>query len=365
MNQEHGGQSFEFARQQGCRIDEVTDFSASINPLGMSPMAIQAVQETLPSLVHYPDRGCSPLREVLARRHALSIDQILVGNGSTELIHLLPKVLNLERVLIPVPSFSEYEAAATLAGCEIRFLRLRDEDRFMIQPADLIKAIQQSADAVFLCNPNNPTGQLLHQDELLPVVRVASERGVRMIVDEAFIDYAEHASLIRETERYPNLIVLRSFTKFYGMPGLRVGYLVADGEIVASLEKRKPPWSVNHLAQVAAQASLMDETYVEKSRKVIQEERGYLVEALSVIGGITVFHSDASYLLLKLSEDSFQMKVVQNILAREKVLVRNCGSFRGLSRNYIRIAVRSRAENERLVRLLQSASPNCLRGALT
>lgn len=365
MNREHGGNALEFARQHGRRIDEVTDFSASINPLGMSPMAIQAVQEALPSLVHYPDRGCTGLREALARYHDLHINRILVGNGSTELIHLLPKGLNWGRVLIPVPSFSEYEAAATLAGCEIRFLRLRGDDRLMVQPADLVDrigAIQKGADAVFLCNPNNPTGQLLHRDELLPVVRMAGKKGVRVIIDEAFIDYAEQASLIRQTERYPNLIVLRSFTKFHAMPGLRVGYLVADSKLVASLERLKPPWSVNRLAQVAARASLMDEPYMEKSRKVIQEERGRLVEALSAIQGVTVFPSYANYLLLRLSEDSFQMEMVENILTREKVLVRHCGSFRGLTRRHIRIAVRSRPENERLVTLLKQASLQSLQG---
>ncbi|MBI3811016.1 MAG: threonine-phosphate decarboxylase [Nitrospirae bacterium] len=352
MNQEHGGQIFEFARQQGCRIGEVTDFSASINPLGMSPMAVRAVQENLPLLVHYPDRNCTELRKALAGRHDLNIDQILIGNGSTELIHLLPKALRLERVLIPVPSFSEYEAATVLADCESQFLPLREENHFKVRPADLIQAIQRGADAVFLCNPNNPTGQLLHPDELMPVIRAANERGVRVILDEAFIDYAEHASLIRETERYENLIVLRSFTKFYAMPGLRIGYLVGNEAATADLEKSKPPWSVNHLAMVAATASLMDESYIEESRRLIETERVYLSEALSEIPGVTVFPSSANYLLLKLSEDLFQMNVVERNLAREKILVRNCGSFRGLGEWYIRVAVKSRADNERLIRLL-------------
>ncbi|MBI3485009.1 MAG: threonine-phosphate decarboxylase [Acidobacteria bacterium] len=352
MNQEHGGKIFEFARQQGCRIGEVTDFSASINPLGMSPMAVRAVQENLSSLVHYPDRNCTELRNALAGRHDLNIDQILIGNGSTELIHLLPKALKLERVLIPVPSFSEYEAAAMLAGCAIRFLKLRDEENFTIRPADLIKAMQQGVDAVFLCNPNNPTGRLLHESDMLPVLEMAKEEGIRIILDEAFVDYAERASMIRETDRYPNLIVIRSFTKFYGMPGLRVGYLAADEAVIPNLEKFKPPWSVNHLAAAAATASLMDESYIEESRRLIENERAYLSGVFSEIPGVTVFPSSANYLLLKLSEVSFQMKDVENTLARERILVRNCGSFRGLSERYIRVAVKSRADNEKLVRLL-------------
>lgn len=353
MNQEHGGKIFEFARQQGCRIGEVTDFSASINPLGMSPMAVRAIQENLSSLVHYPDRNCTELRNALARRHDLNIDQILIGNGSMELIHLLPKALRLERVLIPAPSFSEYEAAATLAGCAIRFLTLRVEENFMIRSTDLIKEMEQGVDAVFLCNPNNPTGLLLQETEILTVLEMAKEEGIRIILDEAFVDYAERASMIRETDRYPNLIIIRSFTKFYGMPGLRVGYLVANEAVISNLEKFKPPWSVNHLATAAATASLMDESYIEESRRLIENERAYLSRVLSEIPGVTVFPSSANYLLLKLSEVSFQMKAVENSLAREKILVRSCGSFRGLSEWYIRVAVRSRADNQRLVRLLE------------
>lgn len=354
MNQEHGGKIFEFARQQGCRIGEVTDFSASINPLGMSPIAVRAIQENLPSLVHYPDRNCTELRKALARRHDLNIDQILIGNGSTELIHLLPKALRLERVLIPVPSFSEYEAAAMLAGCAIRFLKLRDEENFTIRSTDLIKAMEQGVDAVFLCNPNNPTGLLLQETEILTVLEMTKGEGIRIILDEAFIDYAEHASLLRATERYPNLIVLRSFTKFYGMPGLRVGYLVAREETVAQIERIKPPWSVNHLAQVAAAASLSDESYIEKSRRLIENERAYLSRVLSEFPGVTVFPSHANYLLLKLSADLFSIQAVEDVLYRERVLVRPCGSFRGLSEWYIRVAVKSRADNERLIRLLKS-----------
>lgn len=325
-------------------------------------MALHAIQENTSSLIHYPDRGCHDLREALAQRHGLKAEQILVGNGSTGLIHLLPKALKLKRVLIPVPSFSEYEAAATLAGCEIQFLRLRDEDRFIIQPAGLIKAMQQGVDALFLCNPNNPTGQLLHESELLPVIQKANEKRIRIILDETFIDYAEQASLIRARERYANLIVLRSFTKFYAMPGLRVGYLVASEGSVAHLERFKPPWSVNHLAQVAATASLKDELYIKRSRQVMQDERRYFAKALAEIPGITVFPSSANYLLLKLSEDVFRIEEAEKVLRRENVLVRNCGSFRGLSQSYLRVAVKLRPDNERLAQLLTGVSSKQMTG---
>lgn len=362
MSQEHGGNIFEFARRQGCRIDEVTDFSANINPLGMSPLAIRAIQDPVPSLIHYPDRNCAELREALAKHHGLKTDQILVGNGSTELIHLLPRALGFRKVLISAPTFSEYETAAKLSGCEIAFFQLRGEDHFKIFPSDLLKATTECINAVFLCNPNNPTGQLLLKDESLRIIELAYQRGIMVIVDEALMDYTEPDSVIQETSTYPNLIVLRSFTKFYGMPGLRVGYLVADKEILQAIERFKPPWSVNHLALLAARASLMDEPYIEKSRQVTEEERNYLWQTLSDIQGITVFPSYANYLLLKLSERLFRMEEVERRLIHEKILVRNCGSFRGLSPWYIRIAVRSRGDNEMLVRLLRGVASDRLIG---
>lgn len=352
FNPEHGGNSFEFAARQRCRIEEVTDFSASINPLGPSPLALRAIQEHLPALVHYPDRACRPLREALARRYDLEADQILIGNGSTELIHLIPGALKLRRLLIPVPSFSEYESAARRAGCRIDFFHLEEENQFQLVPAALIEALTLETEALFLCNPNNPTARLLPKSELLRIVEAAGEKGIRVILDEAFIDYAEEASLIGETKRHPHLIVLRSFTKFYGLPGLRVGYLVADPALRAALEKAQAPWSVNHLAQVAAAAGLDDRTYVRKSLALVEEERRYLSEALSALEEITLFPSEANYLFLKLS-DRFDLEALDAALVQEKILVRNCRSFRGLGPRYLRIAVKSRRENAKLIRLLK------------
>ncbi len=363
-NQEHGGNIFEFAGRQRCRVEEVTDFSASINPLGPSPLALQALQENLSSLVHYPDRACRPVREALARRYGLEIDQIWVGNGSTELIHLIPRALKLQRLLIPVPSFSEYEIAAQLAGCRIDFFQLQEENNFQLRPAELIQALTPETEALFLCNPNNPTGQLLPKSDLLRIVQVACEKGIKVILDEAFIDYAEEASLIGETKRYPNLIVLRSFTKFYAMPALRVGYLVSHAAILPQVEKIQAPWSVNHLAQVAATASLDDHDYIQKSLHVVEEERRYLSEALSELEGVALFPSQANYLLLKLSYDRFDLDEVNAALLQQKILVRNCRSFRGLGPRHLRIAVKSRPANTKLIQLLKGLLSKEARGAL-
>jgi len=348
----YGKDVFTFSREHGYRVEEVSDFSTSINPLGMSPFAINAIQESLQSLAHYPDREYIDLRAALVHRHNVHVDQILVGNGSTELIHLLPGALRLRKVLIPVPSFSEYEVAADLEGCHVDFLVLQEESRFQIIPSEIIGSMVKGVEGIFLCNPNNPTGHLLSRQEILEIVQAAQQKEIMVILDEAFIDYAEQASVVEETNRYPNLIVLRSFTCFFAMPGLRLGYLVANKEIVSVLEKAQPPWSVNHLAEVAARESLKDTSYIKRSCQLIEVERFYLVDALSKIPGVDVYRSEANFILFRLLEKFLQVEALETFLAQEKILIRNCASFRGLNQWHIRIAIKSHPENQRLVRLL-------------
>ncbi|MFQ5580798.1 MAG: threonine-phosphate decarboxylase CobD [Nitrospiria bacterium] len=352
--QENEGNVFAFARKHRCRVEEITDFSSNINPLGMSPLAVDAVRNSLHSSVHYPDGECIGLREALSQRHHVQVDQFLIGNGSTELIHLLPRALRFRKVLVPVPSFSEYESGADLAGCHVEFLVLREEARFQIVPSELIGAMDKGVEAIFLSNPNNPTGHLLSGPEVLQIIQAAQQKEIMVILDEAFIEFKEQASVIEETKRYPNLIVLRSFTNFFAMPGFRVGYLVANKEIVSVLEKAQPPWSVNRLAEVAATEGLKDTLYIKRSRQMNETERVFLFDTLSNTPGLDVYHSDANFILFRLIEHFLKAKELEDLLAREKILIRNCASFRGLNQWHIRIAVKSHTENQRMVRLLEN-----------
>ena len=359
MNYEHGGKAIPFSQAKHIRVDELMDFSASINPLGMAPLAIEALKNNFPLLTHYPDPDCTELVEAIMDFHHLGKGQILIGNGSIDLIHLLPRVFKWRSVIIPVPTFCEYENACELAGTHIRTIELKARDQYQIRPEALINAMSEDIDAVFICNPNNPTGHLLEKIDIIPVIQKAMENRIMVVMDEAFVDYAEDSSLIRKVTEYPNLIILRSFTKFFAMPGLRVGYLVADQEVIHRLEKVILPWSVNHLAQVAARMSLLDHTYIRTSREVMEMERPFLSESLSEICGITVYPSHANFLLMKLSQDSFEIGGIEEALSKQRTLVRNCASFRGLGSSYFRVAIRSRRENIRLVTLFQNL---CSRG---
>ena len=353
----HGGKVFDFARAQHCAVEEVIDFSANINPLGISPKAEAAIRENIQHLIHYPDRFCTALRETLAQQHRLKAGQLLIGNGSTELIHLIPRAFGFKNILIPAPTFSEYETAARLAGCGAHLLELEEKDSFQILPERLIDLIHQhktnGIDALFLCNPNNPTGHLLPKKALLPVVAAAFHEGISVIVDEAFIDYAPSESLIGEIPWYINLIVVRNFTKFFSLPGLRIGYLAGGMQPVSQIESIKPAWSVNHLAEVAALASLADGDYIQKSLEQVEEERGYLTEMLGQIPGLTLFPSAANFILFLLNKPLPDADELAKRLGPAKILIRSCESFQGLGDRFVRIAVRSHKDNVLLVAQLR------------
>lgn len=353
----HGGKVFDFARTQGCHLSEILDFSANINPLGLSPMLRAAITENLCDIVHYPDRFCTTLRVLLAKHYRLKPGQLLIGNGSTELIHLIPRAMGLKRILIPSPSFSEYENAAHLAGATVEFIALREENDFRLDVREMVDKInnhqKNGIDAIFLCNPNNPTGHLLSKSDIISVLKAAFHLGVLVILDEAFIDFTEAPSFIEEIHWYINLIVVRSFTKFYAMPGLRAGYLAANAKTVSQIEAIQTPWSVNHLAAVAAAAGMGDVAYIKKSRQVIETERSYLSEALSCLPGLTVFPASANYLLLKLGEGVPDADELAKRLGPFKILIRSCESFRGLSDRYVRIAVKTHKDNQILITRLR------------
>ncbi len=353
----HGGKVFAFARAQGCRPSEVLDFSANINPLGLPPNVKAAILENLPDAVHYPDRFCAVLREMLARQYRLKPGQLLIGNGATELIHLIPRAMALKKVLIPAPGFSEYERAARLTGAAVEFMALREENGFRLDVREMVDTINDNAgngiDAVFLCNPNNPTGHLLSKKEVISILKAAFHLGVLVILDEAFIDFTDAPSFTGEIPWYINLIVVRSFTKFYAMPGLRAGYLAANAATVSRIEAVQPPWSVNHIAAVAAAAGLCDTAYIKESRQIIETERAYLRKALSSLPGLEVFPSDANYLMLKLGAALPDADELSKRLGPFKILIRSCETFRGLSDRYVRIAVRTHKENEILIARLR------------
>lgn len=353
----HGGDVYAASRELDRGINRLIDFSASINPLGPSPKVWQALSKARVALQHYPDPLCQDLRLVLATRWRCSADEIVVGNGSTELIHVLPSALGLRHLLIIGPTFSEYASAMALEGGRVTTLCAEREQGYR-PPVERVAPLlsrkpsaRRDIDAVLLCNPNSPTGQACDANAVLAAARFAQRRRVWLILDETFADYCQERSILFKRSSFSRVVVLRSLTKFYGLPGLRVGYAVASPTVIEKVQAHLPPWSVNVMAQAGAIAALSDASYEAKSLAFMRHERARLTARLARLSGCEVFPSQANFLLVELPRQWLAGEVTAR-LRQEGLLVRDCSSVPGINRHSIRVAVRTRRENDRLVTAL-------------
>jgi threonine-phosphate decarboxylase len=349
----HGGDVYHLARTLGLALGDLLDFSANINPLGIPPGLADAAQAALKEIVHYPDRRVLALRRDLAAYHGLSPEAILVGNGSTELIYLAARALRPGRGLIVTPAFSEYEQALRVAQVPVAFHPTDEAHDFTLH-----KVLEPGAgDLVFLAHPASPSGALLAPELFLAVAARVQAAGAYLLLDEVFVDFVEEASFKTYLGRFPRLLILRSFTKFFGIPGMRLGYLLGAPELVAPLAGEQEPWSVNTMAQVMGRACLADKEYRHRTRALITREREFLLEGLAALPGLTPFPSAANYLLVKLTRPGASAARLRRRMLAQGIVIRDASNFRGLDERFFRLAVRRREENARLLQALEE----CLR----
>jgi threonine-phosphate decarboxylase len=329
---------------------DLMDFSSSINPLGASPMVKNYLKNHLRTISEYPDSESINLRKALQWYTKTPYEQIVIGNGATEIIYNFCHVfLNKNNhVLIHIPTFGEYEAAAKLSGCKISFFKTMNLGDDL---DDFIQHIPRNG-CVFVCNPNNPTGTLLSKTNLKKIIDSAKKKSTIVFVDESFIELVpdSNESIVKSIKKFNNLFVLRSMTKSFGLAGIRVGYGLGSKPIISLLNKIKIPWNVSGLAQYAAGAALCSASYLDKTRKFIKKESKYLQNSISVIDGFECYHTTTNFILIKTKMKS---KIVQKKLLKKKILIRDCSTFRGVGDNYIRVAVKTRKENQKLIKALE------------
>ena len=353
----HGGDVHAASRELGREVTELIDFSASINPLGPSQNVWRAIAGARHLVPHYPDPECWDLRQALATLWRCAPGQILVGNGSIELLYALPRALKIDHLLLVQPTFSEYAASMARAGGRVTTVYADRDEQYALPIDRLCQLLERPAkgsrtiDGVLLCNPNSPTGQACSAAEVLRLVRAAQRRGVWLIVDETFADYCPERSILPLASSWSRVVVVRSLTKFYGLPGLRVGYALAAPTVVQRLRGELPPWSVNAMGQVAALAALHDTAHAKKSLQFVVKERTRMANALAELPGCTVFPAHANFLFMELPRGWHGAKLTEQ-LRREGLLIRDCSSVPGANRRSIRIAVRSRQDNDRLLKSL-------------
>lgn len=337
MKRTHGGDIYSFDR-------ELLDFSVSINPLGIPERAYNKLLNTPKVLSNYPDISCRALKTALSEKEGAFCDNIICGNGASEIIYTLGKTLQPKKTLIIAPTFSEYEQA--LANSEIIYYYLKEDNDFSVNRdiLDIIKNVNMA----FICNPNNPTGQSVDRKLISEILAVAKENNVFLAVDECFIDFAVgNNSLVSEINNYKNLFVIKAFTKIYSMAGVRLGYGISSNkELLINMEKNMCPWNVSAIAQLLGVEVLKEEDFIDETRKYISQERQYLVDNLSRLN-IKVYNSEANFLLLKSDIDLYNRLLIYNIL------IRKCDDFKGLGKNYYRIGIKNHSENQSLINALE------------
>ena len=351
----HGGEVLDAAYRSGIKREELLDFSSSVNPLGTSKKALAAAEAAFNQVAAYPDSTSSELREVIAKHYNIAKNNIIIGNGSTELMYLFAEAFlsKEDTVAMAAPTFGEYEGAVRRAGADIRFIKLCDNQKLDINA--FIEGMRGTK-MVFVCNPNNPTSLLVPTGDLKRVLEAALDQGVLVFLDEDFLEFVEEEqqlSMINSINKYPNLFILRSFTKLFGLTGLRVGYGIACQEIIDVLMGVKIPWNVNCLAQAAAVVALNDEEHLQVTRQLIRVEKEFLQERLRDVKGFRVFVPDANFFFIDIRETGYTATELSEKLLAQGIMIRDCSSFRGLDPYYIRIAVKIHDEN---VRLLQALS---------
>ncbi|MEC4685210.1 MAG: threonine-phosphate decarboxylase CobD [Nitrospirota bacterium] len=347
----HGGNIYSLSETLRIPERKVIDFSASINPLGVSKKIKAGLRKDLKYLTNYPDPDCHRLRRHLSRHLGIPDNNIICGNGSTELIYLVVRGLRPEKVLITAPAFSEYERAVITSGnsadITIRFLPLREEANFGIDTESFIESMQ-GCQMAFLCNPNNPTAQLLPRADITRIASAARDLKCFLVVDEAFIDFIPEESVVSEVPGNPYLIVLRSMTKFYALSGLRLGFGILPAETAERLLVLKEPWTVNSLAQRAGIIALKDRVYKKATFEYISKEKLFMEKGLKG-AGIHFYPSPVNFYLLK----HHRSEEIVLALRRKGILVRDCSNFRGLEKGFFRIAVKTHRDNALLIKELK------------
>ncbi len=344
MKHKHGGDIY--------RNNIKLDYSANINPLGIPPSAKKAAQEAISRCIHYPDVEYELLLSAIEEAENIPKEYIICGNGASELIFMVCLARKPRKALLLAPTFAEYEQALRSVDCEINYYTLEEEKGFILQE-DFLTYLEDDIDMVFLCNPNNPTGQLIDQRLLLQIAQRCEKQNTLLVLDECFIDFIqspEEFSMKEYVSQFNTLFLLKAFTKIYGMPGLRLGYgFTRNKGILSKMKEVCQPWSISVPAEAAGIAALKEKVYLAKTHRLMKIERKYLLTELKQGLVVKTYGASANFIFFQASEELGEM------LRKKGILIRDCSNYLGLKKGYYRIAIRGHNENEKLIQIWKEA----------
>lgn len=329
----HGGNVYKFLRDHKT-LEDVIDFSANINPLGMSKKGLDAMD--FQELLHYPDPEYYDLKMAIAKFENVDVENIVLGNGAIECIFLLAEALKLDKVVLLAPTFSEYERAFSKYGT------------CLFHPLDLQSPNLEfeEANAYVICNPNNPTGQVFDHNQLVDLLKKCEEKNQYLIIDEAFLDFSKEVSM--KKYQSPNLIIFKSVTKFFAVPGLRMGYLLTWKQSIRdAIENNRITWPINQLAARYTEFALQDTDYIKESITYVEKERLFMYTALEALG-LKVYKSGGNYLFFYTDCHN-----LNEGLMNYGILIRDCSNYRNLEKGYFRVAIKTHDENIKLIEAIR------------
>jgi threonine-phosphate decarboxylase len=355
----HGGNVWRTSEKFKIPLNQVIDFSVPINPLGIPKKALKSIRQHISLIKNYPDPDHEWLIETLSNYVGVESNNIIVGNGSTELIYLFTEVFveSGYDAVIPIPTFGEYKIATMRVSGKPLLLRCDPAKNFRLNFKKLEKAISKKTRMIFFCNPNSPTGILYERDDVLRIVKLAAEKNVLVFLDEDYIDFVDddkRYSMADYVTRYDNLFVLRSLTKFFALAGLRIGFGIASPDVVRTLKRAKMPWSVNSLAMFAAAEAVKDDDFVKRSRLLISRSKRHMQKMLQEIPWLRVYPSDTNFFLVEITKGPLTSTQLKNRLDTKGLLIRDCSDFDGLNNRFFRVSVKKPEENKKLIEHLKS-----------
>lgn len=350
MNFNHGGNVYKHLRQSGGSLPELLDFSANINPLGLSPLGLETMGRAHEQLLHYPDPEYIALRAALSNYYGVPMSWLAVYNGAAEAMHAYFRYLKPKKALLHGPGFVEYEKILEGLESAIQWVVLEESEAFSLNINRYLEQLDQhKPDLAVICTPNNPTGQKVSIANLKRIESSLMSWGGTLAIDEAFIEFSEQGtSYSTELVDLSRVVIFKSLTKFFGVPGLRLGALISPSVDFHKWDQTYGvPWRVNSFAESYAQGAVTDENYIRQTRAYIGSERNFMLTQLSGITDLKVFPSDADYLLLKASEAQFDKLVVT--LSERDILIRDCSNYKGLTKGFFRVAIKSHEANIKLL----------------
>ena len=354
----HGSDLEKIEAVYGIKKEDITSFSANVNPLGVSPLLRSTLASHIDAITSYPDREYTSLRECIAAYTGTDASQVIVGNGSTELISLFIQIEHPKKAMILGPTYSEYEREISLGGGTTLYYPLREKDDFVLDVDDFTAHLNESIDLLVLCNPNNPTSSCINRTDMRRILDICKQYDIFVMVDETYVEFADNTDEITAvplTHYYNNLIILRGTSKFFAAPGLRLGYAISGNQdLIKSINTRKNPWTINSLAVIAGELMFTDEEYIQQTKSLISSERARIYEIFKNHPDFKPYKPSGNFMLLKILRKDITSADLFDKAIRKNMMIRDCSTFPFLDNKYIRFCFMMPEMNDKLIDCLLS-----------